>query len=356
MAQEIVLPVTSAVPRHARTLRYATIGACLPYMALKIAWIAGSGVGAATAEMGSPKFVVGNVITVLLELVVIALIVQFTTEPGRGWPIWMVLGPIWVGTGLLAPVALGVPAGVLAQLIAGGSPIPVGEELQAWVFATVYGGFVAQAVLLLAGFLVYVRGRWPWVLALKLADLRGGVTEPVQRLLFVGSSVAALGYGAVHVVWAMWPGELGGDPAAVATVAQQTAWLIQGLLGLGAGVGALALTYRQRAAARLPLVATWVGSAFVFSSGVIGGSNTPISGFVHLVGAVTGVMMATAALLLLMETRPVLMSRSHPAAATGRRPGGGWRRGGPHRRRVRRRSAVRMLFGSGWPVVWPVDR
>ena len=74
-------------------------------------------------------------------------------------PAVLLLIPVWVGTGLLAPIALGVPLGLAAQAIAGGSPVPAHNGLHGWVYAVVYGGFAVQAVCLLTAFALYARDR-----------------------------------------------------------------------------------------------------------------------------------------------------------------------------------------------------
>lgn len=72
---------------------------------------------------------------------------------------------MWVATGLLAPIVLGLPAGLLVQSLSGGSPIPQGQELSWWVFALVYGGFALLGASLAALFVRYARERWPDALA-----------------------------------------------------------------------------------------------------------------------------------------------------------------------------------------------
>ncbi|GHF21329.1 hypothetical protein GCM10017786_64110 [Amycolatopsis deserti] len=36
----------------------------------------------------------------------------------------LVLGPIWIATGLPAPIALGLPVGLVVRVVLGGSPSP----------------------------------------------------------------------------------------------------------------------------------------------------------------------------------------------------------------------------------------
>lgn len=298
-------PMAPAAQRASRpqlVLRYATIAACLPYLALKVAWISGSSIGDASAEMRSTTYVVGNLITAGLDLVAIALVLAFTCRWGLRIPAWLLLVPMWVGTGLLAPIALGVPLGMVVQLIAGGSAMPAGGDLDGWVFALVYSGFTVQAILLVAAFVLYVRTRWPDLPGRRTGLAAAGPTRPIQRLFAISSATGAIGYGAVHLLWAFSGGGFGGDADGIETAAQQTFWAVQGLLGLVAAIGVLALVQRW-GSGWLPLAATWVGAGYVFSSGFFGGSETQLLGFVHLLGAVIGLLMGIAALLLLVEER-----------------------------------------------------
>jgi hypothetical protein len=104
-----------------RLLCVLTVLSC-PYAALKVAWISGSTVGGVTPEMQEPTYVVANIVTLLLELAMVVLAVLFASVWGQCVPAWLILAPTWVGAGLLAPIALGVPLGVAVQATVGGSP------------------------------------------------------------------------------------------------------------------------------------------------------------------------------------------------------------------------------------------
>jgi hypothetical protein len=104
-------------------------------------------------------------------------------------PAVLVLIPVWVGTGLLAPIALGVPLGLAAQAIAGGSPVPAHNGLHGWVYAVVYGGFAVQAVCLLTAFALYARDRWDHPLALR--PLPPGRSRARRMLAITGLLVLA---------------------------------------------------------------------------------------------------------------------------------------------------------------------
>lgn len=96
----------------------------------------------------------------------------------RHLPVLVHATPIWVAAGLLAPVALGLPLGVAARAVVGGTPAPAGNGLQGWVYAVVYGGFLTRALGLPVAFLGHARAWWPRLFALRTAQLPDLATPP----------------------------------------------------------------------------------------------------------------------------------------------------------------------------------
>jgi hypothetical protein len=94
--------------------------AVVPYVALKLAWLSGSGVGVqdgtALAELHSTRIVVGNNVTIVLELAAVGLALALASAWGRRAPAWLVLGLGAGATGLLAPILLGLPIGSALQV------------------------------------------------------------------------------------------------------------------------------------------------------------------------------------------------------------------------------------------------
>ncbi|MGK5558066.1 DUF4190 domain-containing protein [Actinomadura kijaniata] len=103
---------------------HATIAACVPYLFLKVMWLSGSSIGFGSTDMTTAEHIAGNAVTAGMDLVAVLVALAFTYPWGRRVPAWLVLVPIWVGTGLLAPIALGMPVGLTVQALVGGSPIP----------------------------------------------------------------------------------------------------------------------------------------------------------------------------------------------------------------------------------------
>ncbi|WP_284535884.1 hypothetical protein [Nocardioides sp. T2.26MG-1] len=236
------------IARRRLVLCAATLLACAPYLVLKIAWLAGSSVGmasgAAGAEMHDHRYVVGNLVTVAMDLAAVALVLALTFPWGRRVPGWLLAGPVWVAAGLLAPIAVGLPVGLVLQALVGGAPAPGDNGLAGWVYAVVYGGFVLQGVGILGAFWWHASERWPaWWRAGRLP----------ARPATIAATVAAVGFGGLHLAWAV-AGSAAAAPGGFETAAQRAY--------LGAtGVLILAGVVLDRAAI------AWVGTAVTVFAG-----------------------------------------------------------------------------------------
>jgi len=304
---------TGAPGRLRLAVCYATIAACVPYLTLKVLWLFGSTAGAtdaaAAAELLDPRHIVGDVVTAGMELVAIALVLALTYRWGRRLPAVLVLAPIWTATGLLAPIAVGLPLGLVAQAFLGGSPAPTGTGLHGWVYALVYGGFIAQAVGLLAAFIGYARTRWPEVFRLRAARRR--VVAPRQRAVAAVAAVIATGYAAMLVVWSI-SGPGAGGPAGFDTVSQRTFLLAQGLVVAVGVTAALSLVRRRDEGRALPRLAlAWIGTGVLVTSGpthiALSNHGTVSLVFVSasLAGTVCGLLLTlTSGLAVLTNGRP----------------------------------------------------
>lgn len=239
----------------------ATVVACTPYLALKVAWVAGASVGTTGGDFAETTRV-ANLATAGLEAVAIAIAVLFVHPLGRRVPAFLVLLPAWAATGLLGPVVLGVLLGAPAQVASGGgNPFTGDDVLAPWVFAAVYGGFTLQAALLAVGFTLYARDRWPVVLGGGAAP-RTGATWPLQQLLGGVLAVTVLVFAGQQLVSAVTAqGTYVADP----TTAQRVMLAASGVVAVLAGVAALDLLRGHRLTApRLVLV--WAGSAVTFTA------------------------------------------------------------------------------------------
>ena len=107
---------------------YGAIACAVPYLALKIVWLAGGTLGVAdTAMMSDPSMFVLNLVTAGMDVIAIALALAFTYAWGQRIPAWLVLPPVWVATGLLVKFVLAVPLMTAAGMLMGRSlPEPGG--------------------------------------------------------------------------------------------------------------------------------------------------------------------------------------------------------------------------------------
>lgn len=250
---------------------YAAVLGTLPYLALKGAWLSGSGIGVLDRSRfeGTSMYVL-NTVTAGMDLVAIVVALAFTHSWGLRVPAWLVLVPIWVGTGLLAPIALATPiAGIGSVVAAGGDDAATTTSafLEPWVQPMVYAGFAWQGVTLIVAFVLYARTRWTEVFITRTADVVRGATHSVQVVLANGAAVLAFGVAALHLAWASG-GTVGLSAEAVAARGW-TSYLVEGiyaLMALAAALGILALVHR-RGGERLwvPLAVTWLGAGAVFA-------------------------------------------------------------------------------------------
>ncbi|UYM06477.1 hypothetical protein [Solicola gregarius] len=302
----IVVPESASPSRTRVALCVAAVIACIPYAVLKIAWIAGSDLGTEDAEaaelMHETSTVIANVMTLGLELGAVAIVAGLTFV--RRIPPFLLVGPIWVGTGLLAPVAVGLPIGLVAQGIAGGAPAPDDGGLHGWVFALVYGGFIIQTPLLVGAFALHVTHRWPWVFRLRGRDITPGSTYALQLLMARTALVVTALLAVVSILWAI-DAEAFAGPSGFETVAQRTFVLTGGVLPLAGALGAHALVRRRREGPLLrPLAATWVGSATAFATVALpSAGQTGFESFVSAVSGMTGVALAITGLLVLIDAQ-----------------------------------------------------
>ena len=198
-------------PRSAaRVLRALAFTACVPYLALKIAWVSGSRVGIPDGSMlleHHTAMIAGNSASVLIDSMVVVLALLLTQPWGRRAPAWLLILPAWAATGLLSPIMVGYPLQLGARLL-GGTAAPSGGPaarpfLDEWVFTVVYTGFIVQALALGALFVLYARARWGHLWRGRISGLAGqGPTRGVQRATALMASAVVLVPLTAHLLWA----------------------------------------------------------------------------------------------------------------------------------------------------------
>lgn len=262
--------------------------ACLPYVALKVAWLSGSTVGLTDPDaLATTSMEVANALTLGMELVALALAVALARPAGARLPAWLVGLPMYVGTGLLGGILLVVPIQTVLGLVRGSAGTVAAQDAEPiadWVFGVVYGAFCVLGLALITLFARYGWRRWVrprWMLT--LGEL--GPVSPGTRRLAIGHGIVMVGVCVVELVITVsaW-GTVGGHPVAA-------------VLAAGLALTGLVVLARRRPAhwsARWPMLAAVVGSAVVAAWGLYFavvltlpnplGDGVPMAGALALVG------------------------------------------------------------------------
>ncbi|MFD9032487.1 hypothetical protein ACFVZW_15245 [Streptomyces sp. NPDC059567] len=273
MTRTAPLPATAPAsgPGTARRiLRALAVVACLPYISLKIAWIAGSEIGIPAGSVlleHRTLLIVANSVTVVMDAVVVVLALLLTRPWGlraRAWPLTF---PLWAATGLLSPIVIGFPAQIVVSLLTGPQRTASREPfLDEWVFGVVYGGFIVQGLALSALFVLYVRSRWAHVWRGALGELPDRLCGTGTRATAVAASLLALAPVAVHLMWGLGSTR-GLSPA---QIARRTGdfyvleWMRALFIAVAvAGVLLLVLRWARSLSVRTTLGLAWVGSGGV---------------------------------------------------------------------------------------------
>ena len=296
----------------------ATIAACVPYLSIKLAWLSGSTVGWSDPEEAkSSALYVGNAISMGMEVMAVLVVLAFTFPWGRRVPAWLVLTPMWIAAGLLAPIALAVPAGSVLQLLFSSQPLVDSDGgLHGWVYGMVYTGFTLEGLGLLAAFVLYARDRWTDVFTVRTRDVPEGATHPLQVLLARTGSVFAVVFAAVQLFWAFGGSAgLNADQLERQGPVQQTLAGVTALLALLGAAALLAIVGRAARPRRLvvPLAGAWVGAAATFAwscyllvvvisqPGGLGSDSTAGANLTLLCGLLAGLLLGVTGAVLLAE-------------------------------------------------------
>ncbi|MGH4027401.1 hypothetical protein ACQB60_00540 [Actinomycetota bacterium Odt1-20B] len=265
---------TSDAPRRTwrarRALRTLAIAACLPYIALKIAWVAGSHIGIPDGSSlldHRATMVVANSVTILMDAAVVALALLLTRPWGLRVPAWLLGLPMWAASGLLAPIMTGYPLQLLVKAAGGtvNKPADTGRRafLDDWVFGVVYTGFILQGLALGTLFVLYARDRWGHLWRGRVRDLPGSATGHTQRTLAVAAAVVALFPVVTHLMWACdsrWG--LSESRSGGLTSDAHVLEAMYAVFLLAAAAGGLLLAFRagRTLPVKVPLALAWVGS------------------------------------------------------------------------------------------------
>jgi hypothetical protein len=251
---------------------YGAIVFMLPYLALKIAWLSGNPTGFNDASLvGKPGMIAVNAISFGMDFVAVGLALTFTHRWGLRVPGWLVLFPMWVATGFLAPAVVVAPIAIITQALAA-NPVPsTNAMLQPWVGRIVTASFAGQGAALIVAFVLYVRTRWADLLQYTTAPAVMGATHPVQVILANVAALMAVAAGGLHLVWA-FGGTAGLSHRATSEQAAQSYLLngIWGLMSIAGAAGILTMVHQwcRRAPFMLLLALTWMGAGSMFAWGL----------------------------------------------------------------------------------------
>ncbi|TQM44694.1 hypothetical protein FB388_2065 [Pseudonocardia cypriaca] len=280
-----------------RVLGWLAAAGTLPYLTLKLTWLSGGTAGMTDpALLAEPAIVVGNAVTFAMDLVVIVLALALTHRWGDRLPVWLVLLPMWVGTGFLVPMAISIMPAITVETLTGGARSVAFEP---WLQPLVYGGFAWQGVFLCVAFGAHAARRWSGLVTAVEPPAPGLV--PFLRVVTAGGCVMAGASALLHLV----VGLTAGSAVALGVEAVNAALAIAG----AAGVAALV---RTRPVSRWAAVAAaWTGSAAMFAWGLytvtvgmtttaLGGGSDAAAGGAQLTGLLGGFALAVAGMLALV--------------------------------------------------------
>lgn len=287
--------MTIGTPPHTahRAVGLLTAAGTLPYLALKANWLAGGTLGMRDpAALADPSIVALNAVTLVMDLLLIALAIALTHGVGRRIPAVALLLPVWVGTGLLIPMAVAIlPAAVLGELTT------ASDSLESWVRPLVYGGFAWQGVGLSLTLVGYAVRRWGAVVAAPAPV--AGPLRSVLRVLVGGGTVAVTLSGVLYLMTGFASGSATGALMSVASA----------VFALAGAVGVARLVRGARTRRWATVGAAWIGTGTTFAwalwstaltvSGTALGGPDPIGGPAALAGLLGGFALATAGLVAL---------------------------------------------------------
>ncbi|MFI9758664.1 hypothetical protein ACIHFB_12045 [Streptomyces sp. NPDC051963] len=262
---------TLVATRSRRLLRAVAVVSCVPYLALKVAWVAGSRVGIPEGSSlleHRTSMAVANSLSVVLDSAVIVLALVLTRPWGLRVPAWLLVFPVWVATGLLAPIMTGFPLQLLVKALGGSvnRAADTGREpfLDEWVFRVVYTGFIVQGLALGTLFALYARDRWGHLWCGRVWELPLGAVGAAQRVTAGAAAVLALLPLTLHLLWAF--GSAAGLSAGRADDRTCDFYVLEAMTAVflvAAVAGACLLAFRTAPSlpVKVPLALAWIGSA-----------------------------------------------------------------------------------------------
>ncbi|MFB9721396.1 hypothetical protein [Planobispora longispora] len=316
------------VPRLAATA-VAVVG-ILPYLALKLIWLAGGTLGIQDPSVLEDAGFFGlNLLTFGMDAVALVIVLAFVRPWGRRIPAGLVLLPTWVGIGLLATILAQVPLSALAGVLSGTPLLSEDSPVAGWVYLVVYAGFCCQGLGLIIGFRYHARRRWPWVFTRGVSDGTAGATGEFQGFAAWGVVIVAGVLVLINLSWML--GATYGLPAALVADRTFAFYLNSGVntvLAVAAAAGLLVIVRRRSGRPLwIPVTLAWVGSGAMFGWSLYSmiitltpnplnpGGDQGILGMVSLFTLLTGAVVGLTGIVALAEHASA--SRPAPPGAAG---------------------------------------
>ena len=243
------------VGRYRAVIGWVAVLAPAPYLVLKVAWIAGSAAGITdSALLTDPAYRIANVASIVADLIAVAVALALTRRFGLGLPAPLVLVPMWVATGFLAPIIILTPTA--APLADADSA----RGLSPWVYVVVYASFTTQGLVLLAAFALYAADRWG-----RLEPIMSVNQTSTRRLITAICLLACLALFGGYLCWTVG---IAYPPGRLSAVDRVTL-AVYALFALAAAAGVATLDRPTATVARrwFALAAVWLGSSSMLSWG-----------------------------------------------------------------------------------------
>jgi hypothetical protein len=238
----------------------------LPYIVLKIIWLAGGSLGVENpVVIEDGGFFALNLLTFCMDLVALLVALALVRPWGRRIPAGLILLPMWVATGLLVPISIQAPLGALAAVL-GGAPVIPGDLVAGWVYLVVYTGFVCQGLGLTIAFIHHARHRWPPVFTARVDDGPPSPTRELQVFVARGTVLVAGILAILNLSWVLGsPLGLPPDVIARRSFMFYLGYGVNAAVAIAAAAG-LSIVVGRRSGRPLwvPVTLAWIGSGAMF--------------------------------------------------------------------------------------------